>query len=847
MERAGEGLGQRGIEEALIFGVGCGHGRGKRGTEEAVISGLGRGRGRGRLGPNSNFQLGQQSGSSSSIIVPSSLSNIIQESPIQHFPEPNPLLEVPSQDLHEADRPLNLSTIERGRVRGQSHDPDHNETKWVTSYVDCGRVATMGPGRGGLGPNSPMMLGRQSSSSNPIRSSPHSNLLENDSIQNLCETEPSPELRTNEKGRGRGRAHGQHVAGSAVPEVCEGRGHGRRGGHTGVSRSSNTFMIPSSSSNSVSVDDGAYDSFSIPNNPNLPGVDPPNEINPAPAPPPLFTQQASHRSALVIRGEKTKPLIARKHCLKSFDMHDKYEDYIVNAGFYGLYKIGHICADSYLITALVERWRPETHTFHLPVGEMMVTLQDVAIILGLPIDGEPVIPENNKLSTEEWHSMIREYLGCEVDEKTFRSGSKTAINISWLKGNFKKLTREEMSNEEYEVKTQCYVRALILMMLGSLLFTDLSGDSISVTYLPFLKDLSKVGNYSWGSATLAYLNRELCRTCRIPARQIGGPLLLLQIWSWERFLIGRPKIRPGEPIPTLGGFNHRPELRPSYGYLWSGLHAWTENPGKCLQYYRDEIDYLREYQVNWEPYSREDLDLLPPICTASMHLWDYSGPLIHFWMVEPHNTRRVLRQFGKYQNYPPTPCNLDPFECTNKNPGGSDNWAIRHAMYVSQWTNRANWIFEELRDYDSTTYDNYMEWYANNSRRYLQPEKVIRPEPGPLRDLLYQVRAGVTHITAKKIKDIGQECKKKIEEEGEGSLKEFSLKILRELKDVLVIINEFVPGDEIFAPLNEVQNQGQQEGAGTGEDQQGRGRGGQGRGRGRGSIRPTKRQRIRGG
>ena len=48
--------------------------------------------------------------------------------------------------------------------------------------------------------------------------------------------------------------------------------------------------------------------------------------------------------------------------------------------------------DRNLLSALVDRWRPETHTFHLPCGEMAPTLQDVAMLLGLSITGDAVGP-----------------------------------------------------------------------------------------------------------------------------------------------------------------------------------------------------------------------------------------------------------------------------------------------------------------------------------------------------------------------------------------------------------------------------------------------------------------------
>ena len=90
-------------------------------------------------------------------------------------------------------------------------------------------------------------------------------------------------------------------------------------------------------------------------------------------------------------GGVTQPLRAHTHSPLRWD--ERYVPYLHQAGMLPLARtvcVGLPVMDAPLLSAFVDRWRPEIHTFHLPCGEVTITMQDVVMILGLPLEGNAV-------------------------------------------------------------------------------------------------------------------------------------------------------------------------------------------------------------------------------------------------------------------------------------------------------------------------------------------------------------------------------------------------------------------------------------------------------------------------
>ena len=93
--------------------------------------------------------------------------------------------------------------------------------------------------------------------------------------------------------------------------------------------------------------------------------------------------------------------------------------------------------------------------------------------------------------------------------------------------------------------------ACLFLVLGCSLFIDKSGNRVRPRDILEALLPDRMGSYSWGSATLAYLYRQLGMESRFGCSVIVGCLTLLQCWIYEYFPCFRPQSRPQSVGPDV--------------------------------------------------------------------------------------------------------------------------------------------------------------------------------------------------------------------------------------------------------------------------------------------------------
>ncbi|KAK1693242.1 hypothetical protein QYE76_009939 [Lolium multiflorum] len=271
------------------------------------------------------------------------------------------------------------------------------------------------------------------------------------------------------------------------------------------------------------------------------------------------------------------------------------------------------------LTALVDRWRPETHTFHLRAGEMAHTLQDVSMILGLPIQDEPLCMNT---TSDGWRQQMEALIGRAPPLPAQpKERAPAGASFSWIRTNFGQCP--EGANED---TLRTYTKVYLWYMISRTLFPDSGGKLAHWCWLKALTVLEH--RWSWGTAALAYLYRQLDEACRRTGSRtgsggIGGSMLLLSVWSWDRLSVGRPRVLNERSWP-----HHHENLdrEPTWAYLWDNVSEMTSDP------MREEIQKTaHECEIMWEQSGTDE----KPV-----------GPLRHFIKNTARKMRRLASLLG---------------------------------------------------------------------------------------------------------------------------------------------------------------------------------------------------------
>jgi len=127
------------------------------------------------------------------------------------------------------------------------------------------------------------------------------------------------------------------------------------------------------------------------------------------------------------------------------------------------------------VSAMSERWHEETSSFHLPVGEMNITLDDVVCLLGILITGR-LLPDR-ELNREEGIKMMQVDLHFTEEAAAKEVARQGAAHFSFgvLKRRYEELLNrcnqlleidtQEEQDERAHVRLAC-IKEFLLLLLG---------------------------------------------------------------------------------------------------------------------------------------------------------------------------------------------------------------------------------------------------------------------------------------------------------------------------------------------------------------------------------------------
>ncbi|KAK2408618.1 protein MAINTENANCE OF MERISTEMS [Trifolium repens] len=290
----------------------------------------------------------------------------------------------------------------------------------------------------------------------------------------------------------------------------------------------------------------------------------------------------------------------------------------------------------------------ETNTFHLPIGEVAITLDDIQCLLHLPITGRFL--HHSRMRKDEAMDLLKRHLGVEEEIilLNFKTTKGCHIKYNQLQAIYVQnkdaalaAEKENKPMEEIVFYRERCIKAFLLYLVCCTIFSNKSQNYCDVVYLQYFEDLAEVGNWNWGAAALVYLKAYMAKSCKKLGKRTGlmaGYMSLLQGWV----------------------ISHMPRMS-----VWKLATNWKETLPYNAKYepgqghrdqaaYREHLDNMQMSDFVYTPYTaHRQVRPLIDVC------W-FSGWLRCGGDTSTHLPERVLRQYGYIQTIPRPPAAAAP-------------------------------------------------------------------------------------------------------------------------------------------------------------------------------------------
>ncbi|CAI9088444.1 OLC1v1022771C1 [Oldenlandia corymbosa var. corymbosa] len=370
-------------------------------------------------------------------------------------------------------------------------------------------------------------------------------------------------------------------------------------------------------------------------------------------------------------------------------MHSKYHSVWKKAGICEaiMNSTYRIPRNDELIYGFVEKWCPDTNTFLFPWGEATITLEDMMVLGGFSVLGDPVFSSTEGSESE---GVEKKLISARLE--LGQSKARKARQNHWMQKHMN--TGSEIEHE-----------AFLALWLSRFVFPSKTLDgTIERNVLSIAVHLARGTKIALAPAVLASIYSSLSEMKKAHSSSeslllpISAPLQLVQIWAWERFSSLRP-----EPLPFE---NDQPMFA-----KWHNLSMKNTGDIKLALDKAADIFLWRPYAVGWK-------SIFPHGIFKEEARWIRVGSsvkeeqeMLVRWLrvselvgidsncIEQYLPHRVAMQFGFDQDIP-------------------GSVARANASHYMAWENynrkiRDKRLYVPSRLFESAVSTRYLEWWKN--------------------------------------------------------------------------------------------------------------------------------------